>query len=245
MKSDKLILAFLGVALLLFGAGVAYKLTRTPPAPAGKAAVTAAAPRAKALPKTQPPRAGAATKQDPLKGGAIQPVFYVQEKIKTLGQKITAALNQRRITLDDLERLEFNGGGSAGEFDVFNPQGRIGFVPAGGLWITQEVVDRMAEDSRLVYNLRRVRRNGVITETLYAIIPDVDAKSCGPAGGNIEYSVNAPVVIAPDNHTIIEDSTQMPAINTGCLTTSEGKRHWFHKLRVRTKVAKAQRWGSY
>lgn len=235
MKTDKFIFAFLGIAALLFAAGVAYKVTREPAA-VSKTAATQAKGGAKTARK---PQAG---NKDPLQGGAIQPVFYAQAKMKTLEQKITAALNQRKITLNDLDRLDFKGGG--GEFDVFNPKGRIGFVPANGLWITPEVIEKMSadSDSKLVYNIQRVRWNGNVTETLYAIISDVDPKSCG---GAQEYTVKLPVTIAADNSTVVDAPPGMPLINNGCLKTPDGKAHWFYKLRVRTRAARAKLWGSY
>jgi hypothetical protein len=200
-------------------------------------------PVASSTPNYTPPPAAAA------KDIAALPIFYLQENMKGMQRAITAALNRRKITLADLDKLYFGGNAAPDPaYAVFNPTGLVGFKPAGGKWFGQDLVDKIAKvkGTKLVYNLRRITDGkGKVTDVLYAIIPNVDAANCGMAAGNDQYAYTGQFKIAPDNNTIIEDTPDTPIMQIGCLMDNTHTITWVYRLKLRTQAGPSKAWGSY
>jgi hypothetical protein len=180
---------------------------------------------------------------------AAAPVFYLQQQMKGLQRAITASMNRQKIKLADLDKLYFGGGNAPDPaYAIFNPNGLVGFKPAGGKWFGQDLVDKIAKvkGTKLVYNLRRITdAKGKITDVLYAIIPNVDASNCGVAADNEQYAYTGTFKIAPDNNTIIEDTPDTPIMKIGCLMDSTHSITWVYRLKLRTQVGVNKAWGSY
>lgn len=256
MKSNQLIIGFLAIAAAIFLAGVVYKVANKsggkPPvqAPAPVAVQkTPAAPRP--LPPPAPPAGPATTvKPDASKGamktGNLNPIFYVQTKIRLLTTGLTAALNKRNITLADFDKLDFSTAPSTDPYNVFNPNGKIAYTPIGGAWIDQETVDAVTtkKGTPLVFNVRRTKDAKGTSEILYAVIPNISPAACGAAAGNSVYSSSAEIAVEPDTHTIVDDPPGMPPIEVGCLQTPGKKIVWMQKIKLRYMRNGDDRWGS-
>ena len=165
--------------------------------------------------------------------------------MQMLRQGLTSAFNTRRIALADLEKLDFSTAPSTDPYNVFNPNGKVGYVPVNGIWIDQALIDKLTtkKGTPLVYNVRRVTDKEGTSETLYAVIPNIAAANCGVGAGNQIYASNAPLAIENDNHTIVDDPPGMPVIDNGCVQTPAGL-VWFYKLRLRYKHTGQDNWGS-
>jgi hypothetical protein len=180
---------------------------------------------------------------------SASPVFYLQQQMKGLQNGVTAALNKRKITLADFEKLYFGGSDAPDPaYAVFNPDGKIAFKPANGKWIGQDLIDKIAKEkgTKLVYNLRRVKdAKGGVTDILYAIIPNVDAANCGMAAGNEQYAYAGEFKVAKNNNVIVEDPADMPIMKIGCIMDSTHAQTWVYRLKLRTITGSQKIWGSY
>jgi hypothetical protein len=249
MKSNQLIIGFLAIAVALFAAGIVYKFAHHG-RPAQQQATTAieknATPQAPAPAAPTAPGSTVKPVKDALQEGVLNPVFYVQVKMKMLQTGLAAALNQRNITLADLDKLSFDTAPTTDPYNVFNPQGKINYAPQDGKWLDQSLIDKMTtkKGTPLVYNLRRVPDSGGINETLYAVIPNIAPANCGAGAGNKDLRVKSSIVIESDNHTIVDDAPGMPIIDIGCLHTPDQKVVWLYKLRTRYKRTGHDKWGS-
>lgn len=254
MKSNQLIFGFLGVAVLLFIGAIAYKFAHHGP---GKTAVQPASPGAVTAPVTATapqappaPTAPATTVKpvkDALKAGVLNPIFFVQTKMQMLKRGLTAALNQRKITLVDLDKLSFDPGASTDPYNVFNPNGQIRYSPMDGVWLDQDIIDKLTtkKGTPLVFNMRRVTDKQGTSETLYAVIPNIAPTSCGVGAGNAEFTTRAALDVEPNNHAIIDDPAGMPIIDAaGCVHMSDGRILWLYNLKTRYQHKGETRWGS-
>lgn len=261
MKSNQLIIGFVAIAAALLIVGIVYKVAHKggsrPPvqapvsAPAPAPAAATAANRKPGAPPSAP--AGPASTVNPnaskgmLQTGQLNPIFYIQTKMQLLSVGLTAALNKRNITLADLDKLDFSTAPSTEPYNVFNPNGKVGYVPIDGAWIDQETVDAVTtkKGTPLVYNLRRTPDAKGVSEVLYAMIPNIAPAACGVGAGNKDFVSNADIGIERDNHTVIDDPAGMPVIDMGCLHTPGKKIVWMFKIRLRYKRQGEERWGSF
>ncbi|MEZ0224284.1 MAG: hypothetical protein ACAH83_07020 [Alphaproteobacteria bacterium] len=259
MKTNQLIIGFLAIAVAVFLAGVVYKVTHKggdrPPVQSPAQTPTAVRPPVAAQHKPPPPPAAPtapATTVNPnaskgmLTTGQLSPIFYIQTKMRLLTTGLTAALNKRHITLADFDKLDFTPSASTDPYNVFNPNGKVGYKPIDGAWIDQATIDGVTtkKGTPLVYNLRRITDSKGTTEVLYAMIPNIAPGACGVAGGNKEYSSSAEIGIEPDNHTIVDDPAGMPVIDIGCVHTPGRKIVWMYKIKLRFMRKGDDRWGS-
>ncbi len=249
MKSSQLLLAAIVAAVVILGAAIVYKSHHkaSAPQPGGThAPVTAAVP----APPPPPTAPATSVKQpgqvkDALKAGLLKPIFYVQEKMAMLQRGLTAALNSRRILLDDLDKLDFATTASTNPYNVFNPNGKVKYAPIDGIWLDQELIDKLTtrKGTPLVYNMHRVTDKDGTSEILYAVIPNIAQANCGVAAGNKEFNSAAPIGVENDPHTIIDDPAGMPVIDVGCVHTPNGI-VWLYKLKLRYKHKGQDHWGS-
>jgi hypothetical protein len=246
--SGQAVVLFLGLAVVFFGAGIAYKLTHRHHAqPAGETVAVAPVPAVAPAPPSAPP--AVPKQQDLIKQGVQNPVFAVRAQLENLGPALQIALNNRTVTLKDIDKLDFGppGAGVNPDYNVFNPQGKIAFKPRGGKWITQDMLDAMTgkSGSKMYYNLRRVvDRYGSDNEIIYAIVPNISAKNCGAAVGVAEYAVNESLAIEPDTRQIVEDPDDMPIIKAGCISAPGQPLVWFYEITMRVKAKNAKTWSS-
>jgi hypothetical protein len=259
MKSNLLIIGFLAFAVAVFAAGIVYKVTQKgggkPPVQAPVAAPAPAPAPAVAMsrPVPVPPSPTApATTVNPnapkgmLQSGHLNPIFYIQTKMRFLRTGVTAAMNRRSVTLEDFDKLDFSPAASTNPYNVFNPNGKVGYKPNDGAWIDQATVDAVTtrKGTPLVYNLRRTKDSKGTLEVLYAMIPNISPKACGAAAGNKDYSSRSEIAIEPDNHTIVDDPPGMPVIEMGCLHTPGNKIVWMYQIKLRYMRNGDNRWGS-
>ena len=253
MKSNQLILGFLGVAILLFLGAVAYKLShhaggKTSVEPAKPPVATAVSVPPPAPPP--PPTAPATTikpVKDALKAGVLNPIFYVQAKMRLLKQGLTAALNSHRVHLDDFEKLSFDPGASTDPYNAFNPNGLVRYTPLDNTWLDQSAIDSITtkKGTPLVYNVRRTVDKMGTTDVLYAVIPNIAAANCGVAAGNVNFAAPAALEVQSDTHTIVEDPPGMPVLDAaGCAFMPDGRILWLYNLKVRYQHHGETRWGS-
>ena len=252
MKSNHLIFGFLGVAVVLFIGMIAYKFSHhgndgktavQPPAVA--TANTPAAPQAPPAPTA--PATNVKPVKDALKAGVLNPIFFLQTKMQMLKRGLTAALNSRRIRLEDLDKLTFDTNATTDPYNVFNPNGQIRYSPMDGVWLDQKVIDQLTTKagSPLVFNMRRVVDKQGTSEILYAVIPNIAPKNCGVGAGNADYASKQDLAIEPDNHTVVEDPSTMPVILVaGCVHMSDGRIVWMYNLKTRYQHKGETRWGS-
>jgi hypothetical protein len=251
-SSDRIIIGFLALCVVAFAIGIAWKVSHRAPRPAATETTAAAPSKPSAAPASPaasdhggtPPQMG---NKDLMKAGLLNPIFYIQGKLRTMAQSITAAMNRRVITLDDLEKLDFTPG-SEDEYGVFNPKGKIAFVPGDGRWIDQSMLDAVTtkKGTPLVYNLRRTTdAKGQVTDVLYAIIPNAAPSACGIGAGAKDLNANEAIVLEKDNHQLVEDIAGTPVINVGCVHAPDGNTAWFFKVRLRSKRPNDVRWGSH
>lgn len=249
MKNKPLVIVIVLMLLGLAAFGAIYMKKHSAkqdvpdyPASADYSKASTAASKAAATPYTPPPAAVA-------KDLAVEPVFYLQQHMKGLERGITAALNRQKIKLADLEKLYFGGNDAPDPaYAVFNPNGLIRFRPEGGKWFGQDLVDRVAKvkGTKLVYNLRRITdAKGKVTDVLYALIPNANASSCGPAAGNAQYVYGGTFRLAKDNSTIVEDTPDTPIMQNGCLMDSTHTLTWVYRIKLRTQAGPNKAWGSF
>jgi hypothetical protein len=252
MMNNKPLVIVIVLMLLVLGAFGTIYMKKNAAKQAGGQPVAASSSTTTTSPSTAVKSATPAYTPPPaavVKDLAAKPIFYLQQHMKGLQRGITAALNRRKITLGDFEKLYFGGGNAPDpNYAVFNPNGLIAFKPAGGKWFGQDLIDKIAKvkGTKLVYNLRRTTdAKGKITDVLYALIPNVDASNCGMAADNEQYAFTGTFKIAPDNNTIIEDTPDTPIMNIGCLMDSTHQITWVYRLKLRTQVGMNKAWGSY
>lgn len=93
---------------------------------------------------------------------------------------------------------------------------------------------------QIIYNMRRLNTQaGGVRDTLYAILPDVTSTACTSGikethGRQLRYVVALqPVKVAPDQHTIVDDTQQLPA-GAICIETPDG--HFLFTMALATRV---------
>lgn len=171
----------------------------------------------------------------------------VTEQLWTLHTAITDAINTRRITLADFEKLNF--GGVAAHVDpdyaIFNPRGKIAFKPLLNQWITQSLLDRVttAKNMPLIFNLRRVSdATGQTTDVLYAIVPGMAPQVCKET--RLVYQLTGPIALELDNSKIVQDNAAVMPVLTkaACLVTPDRRVYYFTPLAQRVWRKKTGRW---
>ena len=196
-----------------------------------------------------PPRpANWADGYDPANNARVQAVMG---QMRLLGATISSAVVHKRMTFDDFEKLTFGGADSGGdpEYNVFNPEGRVRFKPLLDQWIQQSDLDALTTEAgtQFFYNLRRtVDAKGTITDVLYAVLPKPTVLVC-----NMTHLImnGTQLTFPADNSKVVQDAADAIPKNVytspACLVMADKKTYWFVPLRLRTKRAGEQVWGSY
>jgi len=170
--------------------------------------------------------------------------------LNLLKATLTNALNDGKITLNDLEKLHF--GGVSPKIDpmyaVFNPRGNIGFHPLMNQWINQKLLDHLTtqKDMPLIFSLRRMAdAKKRTTDTLFAIVPNPVPQLCIRTQQML--SVSATFKFEADNSTVVvDDGRVMPLLmKPACLVTPDKRVYYFYPLRHRTFIAGDKAWKTY
>ncbi|MDE1153802.1 MAG: hypothetical protein PW788_14805 [Micavibrio sp.] len=170
--------------------------------------------------------------------------------LNLLKSTLTSALNEGKITLNDLEKLHF--GGVSNNIDpmyaVFNPKGNIKFHPMLNQWINQKLLDKLTTQKNmpLIFSLRRMAdAKKRTTDTLFAIVPNPVPELCIATQQTL--SVTAPFKLEVDNSVIaMDDGRVMPLLlKPACLVTPDKRVYYFYPLRHRTFIAGDKAWKTY
>ena len=172
---------------------------------------------------------------------------YVIGPLTHLRQKLQSQNTQP----NDLDKLDFS---LAAEQDPPHPK----FMTASPLFARLPTPGDLkkvtnAARPRLVFNLRRVTdSSGTITDSLYAIVPDVLEKACTDYvhGALIEtpkvppayQQAPFPITLAPDNHQPITDPAPLPRKPAQCIKSADNSLYLFVFLAQRTKPAGSNQW---
>lgn len=156
-----------------------------------------------------------------------------------------------KLTAEELTRLDFSLPGDPG-FDETSPYSVLRMLKKNArslypdnVFVTQKDLDRLTKikGTRLIFNVRRVRSQGATPSktTVYWLLPNFDPQFCGfsivkASGLRLgPYPFIAPkgFVIAPDNHTIVEDEQELDPqsvdgqfLPNACIYMPDGQVYW-------------------
>jgi len=178
-----------------------------------------------------------------------------------LGQALLSAIKNNAIKVDDLDRIDFTVSEPVqptNNFHVLNVIPKkfkelfsARFTSEGG-YLAREVHEKLALDKgqKIVFNLRRFTKGGIVYDTLYAIVPKFNTKNFVVEPRNSLYHADAKFQIALDNHSVVNEPAGFTPIDRGpwnsiVVYMPDGTVNYFFRIVGRYKKEGEEKWQTY